>query len=55
MALAILRIAVVFFFLVFGQYKVFGTALVRSGFHDYVDGFIRDGHIRSGCPFSDGS
>jgi thiosulfate dehydrogenase (quinone) large subunit len=43
MALAILRIAVGFFFVVFGQYKVFGTAFVRSGFHDYVEGFIRNG------------
>lgn len=43
MALAILRIAVGFFFLVFGQYKVFSTSFVRSGFHDYVEGFIRDG------------
>jgi hypothetical protein len=33
MAMAILHIAVGFFFLVFGQYKVFGTAFVRSGFH----------------------
>ena len=43
MALAILRIAVGFFFLVFGQYKVFGAGFVHSGFRDYVEGFIRDG------------
>lgn len=43
MVLAILRIAVGFFFLVFGQYKVFGAAFVRCGFRDYVEGFIRDG------------
>jgi thiosulfate dehydrogenase (quinone) large subunit len=42
-ALALLRITVGLFFLVFGQYKVFGTAFVRSGFYDYVQGFIRDG------------
>ena len=42
-ALALLRIAVGFFFVVFGQYKVFGSGFVRSGFHGYVEGFIRDG------------
>jgi uncharacterized membrane protein YphA (DoxX/SURF4 family) len=42
-ALALLRIAVGFFFAVFGQYKVFGSGFVHSGFRDYVSGFIRDG------------
>ena len=42
-ALALLRIGVGFFFVVFGQYKVFGSAFVHSGFRDYVQGFIRDG------------
>jgi uncharacterized membrane protein YphA (DoxX/SURF4 family) len=42
-ALAMLRIAVGFFFLFFGQYKIFGSGFVHSGFHDYVEGFIRDG------------
>ena len=41
--LALLRIAVGLFFVVFGQYKVFGSGFVRSGFRDYVGGFIRDG------------
>jgi thiosulfate dehydrogenase (quinone) large subunit len=41
--LAMLRIAVGFFFFVFGQYKVFGSGFVHSGFHDYVEGFIRNG------------
>jgi len=41
--LAMLRIAVGFFFVVFGQYKVFGYGFVHSGFHDYVEGFIHDG------------
>ena len=41
--LALLRIAVGFFFVIFGQYKVFGPEFVRSGFRDYVEGFIRDG------------
>jgi uncharacterized membrane protein YphA (DoxX/SURF4 family) len=42
-ALSLLRIAVGFIFAVFGQYKVFGSAFVHSGFRDYVSGFIRDG------------
>lgn len=42
-ALALLRIAVGLFFIIFGQYKVFGFGFVHSGFRDYVDGFIRDG------------
>ena len=41
--LAMLRIAVGFFFVVFGQYKVFGSGFVHSGFHGYVEGFIRYG------------
>ena len=41
--LALLRIAVGLFFVVFGQYKVFGSGFIRSGFRDYVQGFIRDG------------
>ena len=42
-ALALLRIAVGFFFVVFGQYKVFGPGFVQAGFRDYVGGFIREG------------
>jgi thiosulfate dehydrogenase (quinone) large subunit len=42
-ALALLRIAVGFFFAVFGEYKVFGSGFVHSGFPNYVVGFIRDG------------
>lgn len=34
--LALLRIAVRFFFVVFGQYKVFGSRFVRSGFRDVL-------------------
>jgi uncharacterized membrane protein YphA (DoxX/SURF4 family) len=41
--LALLRIAVGFFFVVFGQYKIFGSAFMRSGFRNYVQGFIHDG------------
>ena len=41
--LALLRIAVGFLFVVFGQYKILGSGFVRSGFRGYVEGFIRDG------------
>ena len=43
LALALLRLAVGFFFVVFGQYKVFGSGFARSGFRDYVQGFLRGG------------
>lgn len=42
-ALALLRIAVGLFFVVFGQYKIFASGFVHSGFRSYVEGFIRDG------------
>ena len=42
-ALALLRIAVGVFFAVFGQYKVFGSGFVHSGFREYIGGFIHDG------------
>jgi thiosulfate dehydrogenase (quinone) large subunit len=42
-AMALLRIAIGFFFVVFGQYKIFGSEFVRSGFRGYIEGFIRDG------------
>jgi thiosulfate dehydrogenase [quinone] large subunit len=42
-ALALLRIAVGLFFIIFGQYKVFGSGFVHSGFRDYLEEFIRDG------------
>lgn len=41
--LALLRIAVGIFFVFFGQYKVFGSGFVLSGFRNHVQGFIRDG------------
>jgi thiosulfate dehydrogenase [quinone] large subunit len=42
-ALALLRIAVGFFFVIFGQYKIFDPGFVHSGFRDYVEGFIHNG------------
>ena len=42
-ALALLRIAVGALFLVFGQYKVFGTGFVPGGFTGWINRFIEDG------------
>ena len=42
-AMASLRISIGMFFVIFGQYKVFGTQFVQSGFREYVEGFIRAG------------
>jgi thiosulfate dehydrogenase (quinone) large subunit len=43
-AIALLRIFVGIFFLVFGQYKVFGTAFtLHGGFEDSIRGFLAQG------------
>ncbi|HLW99330.1 MAG TPA: DoxX family membrane protein [Candidatus Acidoferrales bacterium] len=43
-ALAFLRIFVGFLFIMFGQYKVFGTQFIfGGGFESYIDGFIAHG------------
>lgn len=43
-ALALLRIAVGFLFLVFGQYKVFGTQFtLHGGFQFWINRFLADG------------
>lgn len=54
-ALALMRITVGFFFVIFGQYKVFGSGFVHSGFRDYVQGFIRDGAYPFMVPVLSGS
>lgn len=41
--LASLRIAIGLFFTIFGEYKIFGTGFVHSGFRHYIAGFIRHG------------
>jgi thiosulfate dehydrogenase (quinone) large subunit len=44
LALAALRIAVGFFFLIFGQYKVFGREFTRGGgFESWINSFISQG------------
>lgn len=42
-AMASLRISIGTFFVIFGQYKVFGTQFVQGGFRGYVEGFVRAG------------
>ena len=42
-AMASLRISIGTLFAIFGQYKIFGTQFVRSGFREYVEGFVREG------------
>jgi uncharacterized membrane protein YphA (DoxX/SURF4 family) len=43
-ALALMRIVVGLFFVVFGQYKVFGTEFtLHGGFQKYVGSFVHDG------------
>ena len=39
-ALLIARVAVGIFFVLFGEYKVFGSAFAQSGFAHYLDGYI---------------
>jgi thiosulfate dehydrogenase [quinone] large subunit len=42
-ALATLRIIVGSFFLLFGQYKVFGTQFTHGGFEEWIRGFLAQG------------
>ena len=52
-ALAYLRIGVGVLFLIFGEYKVFGTEFTLSGgFQGWIKRFLADGRIRSWCPCS---
>jgi hypothetical protein len=45
-AMALLRIAIGCFFVVFGQYKVFGSEFVRSGFRGYISGAGLDSSLK---------
>ncbi len=42
-ALAFLRLCVGALFILFGQYKVFGTEFADSGFHGFIERFLTDG------------
>src|SRR5437879_11252357 len=39
------RMATAVFFLLFGQYKVFGTGFAHGGFQQYLQGFIQSGAV----------
>jgi uncharacterized membrane protein YphA (DoxX/SURF4 family) len=43
--LAVVRIATSIFFLLFGQYKLFGTSFVNGGFKQYLQDFSQNGAV----------
>ena len=43
--IAVVRIATSMFFLLFGQYKLFGTGFAHGGFQQYLQGFIENGAV----------
>jgi uncharacterized membrane protein YphA (DoxX/SURF4 family) len=42
-ALALLRIAVGIFFIIFGEYKLAGSGFIHGGFRGWIERFIADG------------
>ncbi|HEY7096271.1 MAG TPA: DoxX family protein [Terriglobales bacterium] len=44
--IAVVRIATSVFFLLFGQYKIFGSSFSHGGFQQYLQGFIQSGAVR---------
>lgn len=49
--LAVVRIATSIFFLLFGQYKLFGTSFVNGGFQQYLQDFSQNGAVSWYQPF----
>ncbi len=43
--IAVVRIVVALFFILFGQYKLFGSGFVHGGFQQYLQGFIENGAV----------
>jgi len=43
--IALIRIATSIFFLLFGQYKIFGPEFTHGGFQQYLQGFIQNGAV----------
>ena len=43
--IAVIRIATSAFFLLFGQYKIFGSEFTHGGFQQYLQGFIQSGAV----------
>jgi uncharacterized membrane protein YphA (DoxX/SURF4 family) len=44
-AIALTRIATSTFFILFGQYKLFGTGFAHGGFQQYLEGYIQGGAV----------
>ena len=44
--IALVRILTSVFFLLFGQYKIFGSSFSHGGFQQYLQGFIQTGAVR---------
>jgi len=43
--IATVRIATAFFFILFGQYKLFGPGFAHGGFQEYLRGYIENGAV----------
>ena len=43
--IALTRIATSTFFILFGQYKLFGTGFAHGGFQQYLEGYIQGGAV----------
>src|SRR5581483_5878844 len=48
---AVVRMATAVFFLLFGQYKVFGSSFTHGGFQQYLQGFVQGGAVSFYQPF----
>ena len=49
--LAVVRMATAIFFLLFGEYKVFGTSFAQGGFQQYLEGWVQGGAVSFYRPF----
>ena len=49
--LAVVRMATAIFFLLFGQYKVFGSGFTHGGFQQYLQGFAQGSAVSFYQPF----
>jgi hypothetical protein len=47
--IAIVRVATAVFFLLFGQYKLFGPGFAHGGFQEYLRGYIEGSSIAKVC------
>jgi uncharacterized membrane protein YphA (DoxX/SURF4 family) len=49
--LAVVRMATAIFFILFGEYKVFGTSFAHGGFQQYLQGWVQNGAVSFYRPF----